>query len=548
MLVELAVHNLVIVKQAQLSPGSGLTVISGETGAGKSLLLDALLILLGGRAGAKVVGPHGSEASVTGVFQPPAAIVAAIETLAGVPATDGIFILRRRLAASGRTQAWLNDVPVTIATLQQVATLLVEIRAQHEPQQLGQVSRQLELLDGFAGLGEQAARYAALHDRCLSLQRELQEIETGERGSLRELEFLRFQSREIAALAPRAGELADLEQRFEALSGAETWRDRAAQAIELVTDGERSMRRVLGTIARQLSDAPDERLRAAASACIAAGDCLDTVASNCRDVVDNLQDDPAELKRIEERRDAWYDLMRKHGDSEAALLAAWSSIDARIAAIEGLDARRETVRQELASADGERAVQGEKLAKARQGAFKRLAQAVCNELAELGMPKAKVVLAEHPLDAPGPHGTVHQEILVATNPGLPPDRLGTVMSGGEASRLSLAFAIVLAAQDRIPVLVFDEVDSGVGGRLGSVIGEKLAGLARERSVLVITHTPQVAAAATRHYTVRKIQHDNATEVQVGEVTGKERMQEIADMLGGGKAALGQAKALMGKQA
>jgi DNA repair protein RecN (Recombination protein N) len=547
MLVELAVHNLLIVKQARLSPGCGLTVISGETGAGKSLLLDALLILLGGRAGAKVVGPHGQEASVTGVFQPTSDIAAAIETVAGVPATDGTFILRRRLAASGRTQAWLNDVPVTVSTLQQVAALLVEIRAQHEPQQLSQVSRQLELLDGFAGMTEQVTRYRALHERCLALQRELVEIETGERGSLRELDFLRFQSREIAALAPRPGELAELERRFESLSGAEIWRERAAQAIDLVGEGDRSVRRVLGTIARQLSEAPDERLRAAANACIAAGDCLDTIETNCREVVDNLQSDPAELERIEERRDAWYDLMRKHGDSEEALLAAWSSIDARIAAIEGLDVRREAVRQALDAANTERAEQGAQLAKARQKAFKRLAQLVCSELAELGMAKAKVVLDERPLDAPGPYGTVHQEILVATNPGLPPDRLGTVMSGGEAARLSLAFAIVLAAQDRVPVLVFDEVDSGVGGRLGSVIGEKLATLARERSVLVITHTPQVAAVAARHYTVRKIQHDDATEVQVGEVSGDERMREIADMLGGGKAALGQAKALMGKQ-
>jgi DNA repair protein RecN (Recombination protein N) len=495
-----------------------------------------------------VVGPHGPEASVTGVFQPPAKIATAIEALAGVPAIDGAFILRRRLAASGRTQSWLNDVPVTIATLQRVASLLVEIRAQHEPQQLAQVARQLELLDGYAGLVDHEARYRETHERCLALQRDLQEIETGERGSLRELDFLRFQSREIAALAPRAGELAELEQRFEALSGAEIWRSRAGEAVERIGEGERSVRRVIGSIARQLAEAPDERLRAAANACLAANECLDTVEANCRDVADNLHSDPAELRRIEERRDAWYDLMRKHGDSEETLLAAWTTIDARIAAIEGLDARRDAIRQDLQAASAHRAEQGAYLARMRQTAFKRLAQAVSDELAELGMPKAKLTLAEHPLESPGPNGTVHQEILVATNPGLPPDRLGTVMSGGEASRLSLAFAIVLAAQDRIPVLVFDEVDSGVGGRLGTVIGEKLAALARERSVLVITHTPQVAAVATRHYIVRKIQHDNATEVQVDEVTGKERMQEIADMLGGGKAALGQAKALMGKPA
>ena len=548
MLVELVVHNLVIVKQAHLSPGCGLTVISGETGAGKSLLLDALLILLGGRASAKVVGPHGSEATVTGVFQPPAAIVASIEQLAGVPATEGTFILRRRLAASGRSQSWLNDVPVTVAALQQVAGLMVEIRAQHEPQQLAQVSRQLELLDAFAGIGAQTQQYRATHDRCLALGRELEEIETGERGSLRELEFLRFQSREIEALAPRAGELAELEQRFEALSGAETWRAKAGESLDLISEGERSVRRLLGIVMRQLSDAPDERLLAAASACAAAGECLDAVESNCREVVENLQNDPVQLKRIEERRDGWYDLMRKHGDSEETLLAAWSTIKARIAAIEGLDVRRDSLRSELDAAVASRAARGAELAEARRKAFKRLATGLARELSDLGMPKAKVTLADRLLEIPGPHGTIHQEILVATNPGLPPDRLGSVMSGGEASRLSLAFAIVLAEQDRIPVLVFDEVDSGVGGRLGIAIGEKLAALARDRSVLVITHTPQVAALATHHYTVRKIQHDDVTEVQVGEVTGKERVQEIAEMLGGGKAALGQAKALMGHQA
>lgn len=548
MLVELVVHNLVIVKQAHLSPGCGLTVISGETGAGKSLLLDALLILLGGRAGAKVVGPHGGEATVTGVFQPPSAIAAAIEQIAGVPTIDGSYILRRRLASSGRSQSWLNDVPVTVATLQQVAGLMVEIRAQHEPQQLAEVSRQLELLDAYAGIAEQAQGYRDIHDRCLKLERELEEIETGERGSLRELEFLRFQSREIAALAPRAGELVELEQRFEALSGAEAWRAKAGEALDLISDGERSIRRVLGKIIRQLSDAPDERLRSVAEGCTIAGEALASAEANCREVVDNLHSDPVELQRIQERRDAWYDLLRKHGDSEEALLAAWSAIDARIAAIEGLDARRDSLRQELEAAVAKRVALGADLAKARRVAFKELSTGLTRELTDLGMPKAKVTLAERPLETPGPYGSIQQEIMVATNPGLPPDRLGAVMSGGEASRLSLAFAIVLAQHDRIPVLVFDEVDSGVGGRLGIAIGEKLATLARERSVLVITHTPQVAALATRHYTVRKIQHDDATEVQVAEVTGRERLQEIAEMLGGGKAALGQAKVLMGSQA
>jgi DNA repair protein RecN (Recombination protein N) len=188
------------------------------------------------------------------------------------------------------------------------------------------------------------------------------------------------------------------------------------------------------------------------------------------------------------------------------------------------------------------------LVEAREQAFSRLAKAVARELADLGMPKAKLSLVSRPLEVPGPYGTKQQEIFVTTNPGLPPDRLGAVMSGGEASRLSLAFAIVLSKQDHTPVLVFDEVDSGVGGRLGAAIGEKLAAIGRDRSVLVITHTPQVAALGTKHYTVRKTQDERSTEVHVAEVAGAQRLQEIAEMLGGGKAALGQAKALMGNHA
>ncbi|HEX3133557.1 MAG TPA: AAA family ATPase [Planctomycetota bacterium] len=546
MLVELAVQNLVIVRQARLSPGQGLTVISGETGAGKSLLLDALMILLGGRAGAKLVGPQGPEATVTGVFQISPALAELVERSTGVPAAEGSYILRRRLASSGRSQAWINDTPVTVTALQHVATLLVEIRAQHESQQLAVVSRQLELLDAYAGLGAETQRYQDLHERCLSLAKELAEIETGERGSLRELEFLSFQSRELAALSPKAGELAALEQRFEALSGAETWRTKASDALDQISDDERSALRILNGISRRLSNAPDERLRAVAVSCEEASEHLRSAERQCRDVAENLQSDPVELQRIDERRSAWYDLMRKHGETEADLLAAWSVIDARIANIQGLDARRDALRGDLDAVMRQRVEVGAALARARERAFAKLAKAVAQELADLGMPKAKVLLASQALEVPGPHGSVHQEIMVATNPGLPPDRLGMVMSGGEASRLSLAFAIVLAQQDQTPVLVFDEVDSGVGGRLGAVIGDKLALLARDRTVLVITHTPQVAAAATRHYIVQKAQADDATEVRVEEVTGGQRVQEIADMLGGGKAALSQAKALMGK--
>jgi DNA repair protein RecN (Recombination protein N) len=548
MLLELVVQNLVIVQRARLEPAEGLTVISGETGAGKSLLLDALVLLLGGRAGSKLVGPGGADASVTGVFQVSAELAASIESATGVAPQDGTYILRRRMATSGRSQAWMNDLPVTVGALQEAAQFLVEIRAQHEAQRLGEVTRQLQVLDAFAGLESLAERYRIAHGRCNDLQRQLDGIEHGERGSLKELDFLRYQSREIAGLDPKPGELADLERRHEALAGAEEWRRRAADALDGLSEGDRAVGRVLGTLVKRLSDAPDDRLQAAARACGVAIESVNEAAAHCRDVLEYLHGDPAELKRIEERRDSWYDLLRKHGEDEAHLIAAWRAIDERIAAIEGLDETRERLRAELASARAERQELGAELAESRQRGFSRLAKKLLAELSELGMPKAKIELSSTPMEVPGPYGIVQQEILVAVNPGMPSDRLGAVLSGGEAARLSLAFAIVLAAQDHTPVLVFDEVDSGVGGRLGAVIGAKLAALAQGRSVIVITHTPQVAAAASRHYVVRKHHAEDRTEVEVDELTGEDRLRELADMLGGGKAALGQAKSLMGKDA
>lgn len=546
MLSELVVQNLVIVDRARLTPGAGLTVVSGETGAGKSLLLDALALLLGGRANQRLVGPRGDEANVSGVFQVVPELAARIEAGCGVAAQEGSYILRRRLTAAGRSQAWINDVPVTVAALQVAAAMLVEIRAQHEALSLAEPVRQLSLLDGFAGMQDVATAYRSAHARCLTAAQDLSSLEHGQRDSLKELDFLRFQSREFQALSPRAGELVEIEQRQALLSGAEEWRARAAEAADALGEGERAVVRVLDQFARVLARAPDPRLTAAGENCAQAAELVRDAAGTCLDLAERLGGDPTELTRVEERRDAFYQLMRKHGDGESALFSAWVAIDQRIAELEGLDGRRERLRADLDETQRERALLGKRLAKERAKAFVRLADELAAHLAELGMPKAKLSLSHTDLPEPGPHGIVQQEILVATNPGLPPGRLGEIASGGEAARLSLALAVVLAEHDRIPVLVFDEVDSGVGGRLGAVIGAKLASLGRDRTVIAVTHTPQVAAVAHRHYAVRKLQGDDETMVQVSEITGDKRVAEIADMLGGGKAALGQAKTMLGK--
>lgn len=547
MLVELAVQNLVIVTGATLAPGAGLTVISGETGAGKSLLLDALDLLLGGRAQAKLVGPAGDATTVTAVFQVSGDLATAVESACGVPPSDGQVIIRRRITDAGRSQAWINDIPVTAAALRAAGDVLVEIHAQHEALRLADPARQLALLDRFGKLTAQADAYAASHRRVLDLDAERLRLEGGERDSLKELDYLRFQAEEFSALNPQAGEVAQLEERVRLLSGAEQYRDLASQAAEALTEGDRSVAQVLGSLARKLSQAAEPRLGEASVACRQAAEAVQEAARLCADAADRLHADPGELARLQERLDAFYELMRKHGDGESALLEARERITARIAELEGLDARRSQVLTDLAAARDERERIGTKLAAARRKAFAKLADAVHAELADLGMPKAVLSLSDEAGDA-GPLGLVRQELLVCTNPGLAPGRLGAIASGGEASRLTLALASALAEHDHTPVLVFDEVDSGVGGRLGTAIGAKLARLGRGRSVLAITHTPQLAAAAQRHYVVRKIQQTKRTTATVSEVTGADRQHEIAEMLGGGSAALGQAKSLLAGEA
>lgn len=544
MLAELSVHNLVIVQQALLQPGEGLLVISGETGAGKSLLLDAIDIVSGSRVRNGLVGRWGDVATVSAVFHVDESRATRIAAEAQIPVEDGQIILRRRISTAGRSQAWINDVPVTAAVLRAAADHLIDLHSQHEPIRLANPAVQVELLDAYAGDSEQSQAYREIHAQVQEVVRELAELVGGERESVKELDYLTFQLKAFTTLNPTRGELATLEQRHVLLNSAGTWRDQAAQATAQLADNDQSVTVIVGRLLRRIDQAPEPRLAAAAGALRQALEHLRDAAAHCQEAVESIDTDPRALAHLEERIDLWNEVLRKHGPNEEALFAAWESIAQRVQQLSGLDARRAALAADLAVLVQQRQALGQRLADARSTAFSRLAVEVHAHLAELGMPKARIHLRDEPCVEPTTLGIRHQELLVCTNPGIPPGTIRDVASGGEAARLMLALSATLAAADHIPLIVYDEVDSGVGGRLGAVIGEKLARLSSARTVLVVTHTPQVAAYGLRQYVVRKHQGEDQTVVTVEELNDSARQIELSEMLGGGSGAIVQAQELL----
>jgi DNA repair protein RecN (Recombination protein N) len=548
MLLELAVRNLVIVEAAALAPGRGLTALTGETGAGKSLVLDALALVGGARADAAMVGPAADAATVSAVFEVDAGRAAAIEAACGVAAVDHQIVLRRKLSNTGRSQAWINDEPVTVAALKAAAGQLMAVHAQHEPLRLADVARQMAMLDAFGGLDGAtgaAGRYAAAHAAWTTARDELARLTDAGTGSVKELEFLRFQLREFEALQPKPGELAELEARHRLLSEAGTWRDLASEAAAALGDGERSAARVLARFAKKLTGAPDARLAEAGALCQQAADAASDAAARAADAAESVDTDPAALAKVEERLNAWHDLARKHGGDEAVLLAAWSDIARRVDDLAHLDERRDAAAARVEATLAACRSAGAALAKARVATFAKLAAEVHRRLADLGLPKARLSLADEAQAQPTTLGTMRQEFLVTTNPGFPPAPLSAVASGGETSRIALALAATLAAQDAVPLLVFDEVDSGVGAKMAAAIGAALSELAHARTVLVVTHAPHLAACAGRQYVARKVQAKDRTRTTVEEVVGEARTAELAEMLGGGADALRQARSMTG---
>ncbi len=542
MLLELRIENLLLIERAELCLGNGLNAITGETGAGKTVLAHSLDLLLGGKAKPQIVRPGAEEAWVEGVFELPEGLredPALAEIGERLPEGSTEVVLGRRIGASGRTSAFVGGRSASAADLQALGAKLLAFYGQHEHRRLTLASAQLEILDGFAGpdLLEVRRRYRAAHGEVTALGRQLAELREREGARERDLDLLRFELAEIEAAAPDAAEQAELAAERERLRHTEGLRAAAARALAVLSgeaeDGG-GARAALGEAEGGLGvvdgvdadlDGLAERLRAVAVE-------LDDVAGDLRAYLERLDADPGRLELVEERLETLDRLERKHGGSIEAVLTHAERCRTEIERLENAEEIAGALGARIAEAEAEREKLAKKLSAGRRRAASQLSERVVGELSELAMEGARleVSLEPHP-DGFGASGAETVELLIATNPGMPSSPLKDAASGGELSRIMLALT-GLASGDAERTLVFDEIDAGVGGNTATAVGERLRRLGAGRQVICITHLPQVASLAATHFRIVKDAGRGEARATVERVAGDDLVAEIVRMLGG----------------
>ena len=555
MLLELRVENLLLIERAELCLGPGLNVLTGETGAGKTVLAHALDLLLGGRARANVVRPGAGEAYVEGVFELPPGLREALSNR--LPADADELVLARRVSAEGRTRAYLNGRTAGVGDLREVAAPLISFYGQHEHRKLTLASAQLEVLDAFCG-AEQADRragHAAAYARARELAGRLEELRERAGSRERDLDLLRFELEEIEAADPSEAEAADLRAERERLRHLEGLRAVAAEGAEAVApeEGGPGAGALLAQAAGGLEGLAgvDARLDGLAERLRAALYEVEDLGGELRRYVDGLEGEPGRLEQVEERLAALERLERKHGGSIAAVLEHAASCRERRDELEGAEVALEEADGALGRARAELDEVARALGEARRAAAPRLAAAVRERLGELAMEGAGFEVSLEPRPQRGPAGDEAVEFLIAPNPGVAAGPLREIASGGELSRVMLALMGVAAEaggeDGDAPLLVFDEVDAGIGGHTARAVGERLRGLAAGRLVLCITHLPQVASLADRHFRVEKDAAATPARATVTQLGSDDLVAELVRMLGadaGDMAARRHAKSLL----
>ncbi len=547
MLLELVVENYAVVERVRVQFHAGLNLLTGETGSGKSIVVDALGLILGGRASADMVRSDTERARVAAIFEAPREPVL-LELLerAGAPVEDGELLIEREILAGGKSRAFLGNRPVTVALLREIALFLGDIHGQHEQQQLFSSAAQLDSLDEFAGLGNQRSEVADLFRRWRGIESDLEELKRSEQEKLRMSDLWSFQRKEIDAAALRPGEDAQLEQERVVLRNVAKLQENANSAYTALYEAEESVSSQLRTALKKLEDLAriDGSLQRVVETLGSAAIGVDEASDAIRDYLDKLEADPKRLDEVEARLALIERLKRKYGSSLDEVLAFLEDVRSKMEAIETAGERRAKLEQELAQASAAYAQCAAALTKARKAGAEKLAKKVETELDSLALESA-VFRVEVREAAWSQEGADRVEFLISANAGEEPRALDKVASGGELSRIALALKTSLGHAGRatgVPratnavsrTLVFDEIDSGIGGGVAEAVGRRLKKLAAVNQVLCVTHLAQVASFADHHYSVEKREVKGRTVAEIEELTGEARTREIGRMLSGQK--------------
>jgi len=539
MLTHIHVRNLAIVDEIEVEPGTGMTALTGETGAGKSILVDALGLVLGDRADSSIIR-HGSERAEISAGFNVHGNTAVNAWLAGQELDmDGECHLRRIINREGRTRGYINGQPVPMQSLRELGEQLVDIHGQHEHQSLLRTTVQRQLLDAFGGHQDLLDKVAGLYGEWKSAQAELDScVQNGADRDAR-LDLLRYQLQELESLGLGSAEINAIDEEHARQANAGRLLEACQQGLSRLDTDERNS--AYSLITRTQDDLNklvhlDSRLETAARNLSEASVLVQESISSLRQYADRLEIDPQRLQWLEERIGILHDLARKHRCSTEELPGIEEQLRRELDSIEHADQRREVLQIKLTGLEQSCLGTAKQLSGKRKKTARTFGKQITDAMQTLGMAGGIFEVSVGPRKdrSFGRHGMDDIEFLVSANKGQPLQALGKVASGGELSRISLSIQVICAGSDTIPTLIFDEVDSGIGGGVAEIVGEKLRGLGAQRQILCVTHLPQVAALADHQIQVTKLSSDNDTRIRIRTLGVEERVDELARMLGGVK--------------
>ncbi|OOZ13358.1 DNA repair protein RecN [Solemya velum gill symbiont] len=535
MLTALQIHNFVTIESLEIDFSNGMTTLTGETGAGKSILVDALGLVLGDKADSSLIRSQCERAEITAQFTLPDVEMATWLEQQEIPTDEGECIIRRVLNSNGRSKAYINGSMVTLALLDDFGSRLIDIHGQHAHQSLGSRQHQRQLLDGFAAHDKLCKAVESAWQEWLTTKDKLQELSDQQNEHRDQLRLLQFQLQELDGLSPIDGEWHELEQQQKRLANAQTLirtADEITQQLYAGSGAEEQLQNAdnrLGELV-ELDPSLAESHAMIKSALIE----IQEASSGLQGYAGTVELDPQLLAEVDERLGNYHSLAKKYQCDPDQLAGLQEGLKTQLASLENADETLEALQQQLDKAEQTWKSAAQKLAKSRQKAAKKLQQDVTEQIQQLSMPHGEFQVALHPAKSEEPlrYGQETVEFLISANPGMAPQPISKVASGGELSRISLAIQVVTAGIGKIETLIFDEVDVGIGGATAEVVGQLLRQIASKRQILCVTHLPQVASQAHQHLRVEKESSKSGTSSTVVALDEEQRVQEIARMLGG----------------